>query len=79
MIFKHPDTMKWHFKKLQEPVNARHFVACIPKMREIVDAVLDPGVILERQLKDDKTFQMEKGQGLFLPPGCNHVTVGLGW
>lgn len=79
MLFRHQDTLKWHFKKIHRQVNARHFVACIPTMRDLVDPILDPGVIMERALTPDKTFSMNKGDGFLLPESVDKVTIGLGW
>ncbi|KAJ1422216.1 TerD domain-containing protein [Ochromonadaceae sp. CCMP2298] len=79
MLYKDQDRGEWQLKKINQPVNARHFAACITPMREIVDSILDPGCLFERQLTNEKTFKMTKGDSLLLPAGLTRVTVGLGW
>merc|ERR1712159_336073 len=48
-------------------------------MRKYVDKVLDPGAVGERTMNMDKTFDMQKGDYLLLPPELKQFTVGLGW
>ena len=79
ILFRHPDNLNWHFCKLVRPVPGRHFSACMLQMREIVDQVVDPGLLTERSLSKDRTFNMEKGDQLSIPTDLHKLTVGLGW
>ena len=62
VLFKHPDNDAWHWSSINEPVkNGRTFMAALPQLRKCVDQLLDPGVIGERKLTGDKTFNLSKG------------------
>lgn len=79
MLFRNINTTAWHFQKVMRPVAGRHFAACLMPMRKVVDSVLDPGAVGERQLVHDKTFDMQKGDQLMLPSDAQLLTIGLGW
>ena len=79
ILFRHPDSLDWHFCEVRKPTAGRHFTACLLPIHSVVDQVLDPGCLLERNLSPDKTFQMEKGGNLSIPMHLNKFVVGLGW
>ena len=45
-------------------------------MREIVDQVVNPGLLTERSLSKDRTFNMEEGDQLNIPTDLHKLTVG---
>lgn len=79
MLFRHPDTLNWHYAEIRHPVSGRHFSACLLSIRSYVDQVIDPGCLGERSMTTDKTFEMAKGDQLNFPVGVNKLVVGLGW
>jgi tellurium resistance protein TerD len=79
MLFKHPDTRKWHFSEVRHPVRGRHFSACLHSLRAVVDQVIDPGLIQERNLSKDRVFNMEKCDEATVPAAMRRVRIGLGW
>jgi tellurium resistance protein TerD len=80
ILFKHPDNNNWHWSSVGEPIkNGRTFMAALPQIRKLVDQVLDPGVIGERKMSADKTFNMVKGDSLTIGPEIPVISLGLGW
>lgn len=79
MLFRHPETLNWHFAVIRQPMVGRHFSACLLPIRSYVDQVIDPGCLSERNMTADKTFEMAKGDQLNFPVGVKKLLVGLGW
>ena len=80
VLFKHPDNDAWHWSTINEPVrNGRTFMAALPQIRKCVDQLLDPGVVGERKLSGDKSFNLSKGDSLHIDMSIRHINLGLGW
>ncbi len=69
----------WRFKDVGTFASGRHFMACMPAMRPVVDSLLDPVIVMERSLTVDKSFAMKKNDDMALPEHCTKYFVGLGW
>lgn len=78
-LFRHPDTMNWHYTVIRQPASGKHFSACLLPIRAVVDQLIDPGALGERSITADKTFEMSKGDQLTIPFSVKKLVVGLGW
>jgi stress response protein SCP2 len=78
-LFRHPDTLNWHYTSVREAATGRHFSACMVPIRAVVDKLIDPGARGERNLSMDKSFEMGKGDQVVIPKNVTKLVVGLGW
>ena len=61
------------------PANGRNFQECKEDIRLQTDKYVADFLKGERNLSMEKTYEMSKGDSLFLPDECRSVLVGLGW
>jgi stress response protein SCP2 len=73
-------TNKWFLKNVSKTMEGRNFTDCKDAIRrEVIDANLDSGVIGERVLSMEKTFNMKKDDFATVPSDLSGLFLGLGW
>jgi hypothetical protein len=57
----------WMFRNVGTMCSGTNFQESMPDIRKVIDQLVDPGMLSERQLSMTKTFNMSKGDALEIP------------
>jgi stress response protein SCP2 len=73
-------TNKWFLKNVSKTMQGRNFNDCKEAIRkEVIDVNLDAGLVGERVLSMEKTFDMKKDDFAVVPSNLSGLFLGLGW
>lgn len=79
IFYRDLDLGEWHLSEVGKPCRGYNFQECGNDITKELSRLMPDEVANEVTMDGSHSFSMKKGDLARLPPGCNVLTVGLGW
>ena len=79
VFYRDLDLYEWHLKEVGRPCAGHNFQECGGAIAKELSMIMPDDLSDEITMDGAHTYSMKKGDDVRLPPGCNVLTIGLGW